>query len=131
MKATTPELKKIKKILGRREPALVPSITTLEPGRSAVIALRNPKVASLFFDRIWTYGKVPESIQLYYGSKVEKSLHNYFSQLVGINRVAELVRTASVDVDDTVFWKVLEKMYVELAKLSYWIYRWVVNLLTR
>src|SRR5215510_14274096 len=68
--------------------AVTPPTGLPEPGESAVIALRYPMVASLFFDRVWSFGKLPQSVQLYSGQELEQQLHLWITLKLQIDRFA-------------------------------------------
>jgi hypothetical protein len=42
-----------------------------QEGISSIITFRQPKTAALFFDKVWNFSKIPETIQLYCGTFLE------------------------------------------------------------
>lgn len=80
---------------------IIPPIALPEPGETAIVSLTNSKVASLFFDRVWSFGKLPSSVQLYCGQELEQELYWWVTFKLAVENLA------SYQVDDVM----KEKLY--------------------
>ena len=66
---------KLRQLIDDLKKAIRPPLQYPEKGISSIITFRQPKTAALFFDRVWNFSKIPETIQFYCSTYLEDTFY--------------------------------------------------------